>query len=257
MKDIDNKNIDVVRRINPNVVNNDGSVKSFSRQLKEYKRGQFETNKFMVVSPSINTLSDIGCPKVPIVMSISTLKKLQGKHGLSYGLIKKIPFLLNENITLAFDSPNREDSKVIFVPTEDQPTLMVAIGKDKIIHNDKALEIYSIYNRAKPEKIISKAYESNKVFYLSYKTKKWISAIGLQLPKELSTSINFITENEKGIKKISRVANSVEVPMIDGKKKHLPIANESLSERISNASKNFHKQDNKSHKSHFNNLERG
>lgn len=86
------KNIDVVRRINPSVVNNDGSVKSFAKQLKEYKRGQFETNKFMVVSPSINTLSDIGCPKVPIVMSISTLKKLQGKHGLSYGLIKKYRF---------------------------------------------------------------------------------------------------------------------------------------------------------------------
>lgn len=230
------KNIDVVRRINPSVVNNDGSVKSFAKQLKEYKRGQFETNKFMVVSPSINTLSDIGCPKVPIVMSISTLKKLQGKHGLSYGLIKKIPFLLNENITLAFDSPNREDSKVIFVPTEDHPTLMVAINFGKYVYSDNVLEINSVHNRENLEKLVNKAYKNNKTFYFTNKTKKWINAIGLQLPEPLSTFINPITENDKGIKKVCRIENSVKVPMINGEIRELPTSRESLKSRISHAS---------------------
>ena len=152
-------------------------------------------------------------------MAISTLKKLQNKHNLSYGLIKKIPSLLSENIALAFDSPNRKDSKVIFVPTEDHPTLMVALNVSKSVKDNLLLEINSVHERENLDKLIEKAFSTNQTFYITSKTKKWISAIGLQLPEQLSIAVNSITENDNNIKKFSRASNFIEVPMIDGKKK--------------------------------------
>ena len=113
---------------------------------------------------------------------------------------------------------------------------MVAINFGKYVYSDNVLEINSVHNRENLEKLVNKAYKNNKTFYFTNKTKKWINAIGLQLPEPLSTFINPITENDKEIKKVCRIENSVKVPMINGEIRELPTSRESLKSRISHAS---------------------
>lgn len=180
-------NSEFIRKINKNIVHEDGTIDSFDKQLIKLMSGVFDTKFPLVISDSSNALSYIADFKAdnPLIINSSTVIKLREKHDLGYEFVSECEKYLRESV-LAFDSIQHNTSKVILLQElDDDGFPMIAICReDKTIGEGLYInEVTSIYEKKNLESLIIRTYQEDKVFYKNEKTEQYIQSIGLQLPQ--------------------------------------------------------------------------
>lgn len=179
--------IDIIKRINKNVVLEDGKIISFDKQLIQLMSGVFDTRYPLVIAPNTMSLSYINDlnPNNCLVMNSSTVIKLREKHDLGFEFVSNCERYLQESL-LAFESYKHETSKVILLrEVDDDGFPMVAICRqDKRMGNELYVnEIPSIYDKQNLERLITHSYEKDQMFFKNKKIEQYVRSIGLQLPK--------------------------------------------------------------------------
>ena len=189
--------IEELRRINSDIVHEDGSIDSFDRQLIDLSSGLYNVTNPMVVSPESKSISFAGGvdKSKPIVINVSTVIKLREKHQLGYAFVSRINEMLDKSY-LAFDSLVQDTSRIFLLDesSELQTYPLIAVCRyDKNIKMIEVNEITSIYEKTDFDKFLLKTYENNKNFYCNEKTKASIkSHAGFQLPREIIDALSVI-----------------------------------------------------------------
>ena len=204
--------IEELRRINSDIVHEDGSIDSFDRQLIDLSSGLYNVTNPMVVSPESKSISFAGGvdKSKPIVINVSTVIKLREKHQLGYSFVSRINEMLDKSY-LAFDSLVQDTSRIFLLDEvgEIQKKPVIAICRyDKNIKMIEVHEITSIYERNDFQEFMRRTFEENKTFYCNDKTKASIkSHAGLQLPREIIDALSIIdysgSFNKSQIKEIA------------------------------------------------------
>lgn len=188
--------IDIIRKINKNIVHNDGTIDSFDKQLIQLMSGVFDTKYPLViseVSDSIQYISENSTSN-PLIINSSTVTKLKDKHDLGYEFVSEIENYLKDSV-LAFDSLTRENSVVILLNEfeEDTNDPMIAIcrlEKDMGIGITNINEITSIYDKERFINLLVRSYEQGKFFYKNEKTEQYFTPIRLQLPQDIRYALS-------------------------------------------------------------------
>lgn len=180
-------NTELIKKINKNIVHENGTIDSFDKQLIQLMSGVFDTKFPLVISDTSNALSYIADFKAdnPLIINSSTVIKLREKHDLGYEFVSECEKYLRESV-LAFDSIQHNTSKVILLQElDDDGFPMIAICReDKTIGEGLYInEVTSIYEKKNLESLIIRTYQEDKVFYKNEKTEQYIQSIGLQLPQ--------------------------------------------------------------------------
>ena len=189
--------IEELRRINSDIVHEDGSIDSFDRQLIDLSSGLYNVTNPMVVSPESKSIAFAGGvdKSKPIVINVSTVIKLREKHQLGYAFVSRINEMLDKSY-LAFDSLVQDTSRIFLLDesSELQTYPLIAVCRyDKNIKMIEVNEITSIYEKTDFDKFLLKTYENNKNFYCNEKTKASIkSHAGFQLPREIIDALSVI-----------------------------------------------------------------
>lgn len=189
--------IEELRRINSDIVHEDGSIDSFDRQLIDLSSGVYNVRNPMIVSPESKTIAYAGGldELKPIVINVSTVIKLREKHQLGYSFVSRINEMLDKSY-LAFDSLVQDTSRIFLLDEvgEIQKKPVIAICRyDKNIKMIEVHEITSIYERNDFQEFMRRTFEENKTFYCNDKTKASIkSHAGLQLPREIIDALSII-----------------------------------------------------------------
>lgn len=189
--------IEELRRINSDIVHEDGSIDSFDRQLIDLSSGVYNVTNPMIVSPESKSIAFAGGvdKSKPIVINVSTVIKLREKHQLGYAFVSRINEMLDKSY-LAFDSLVQDTSRIFLLDesSELQTNPLIAVCRyDKNIKMIEVNEITSIYEKTDFDKFLLKTYENNKNFYCNEKTKASIkSHAGFQLPREIIDALSVI-----------------------------------------------------------------
>ena len=189
--------LEELRRINGDIVHEDGSIDSFDRQLIDLSSGVYNVTNPMIVSPESKSIAFAGGldELKPIVINVSTVIKLREKHQLGYAFVSRINEMLAKSY-LAFDSLVQDTSRIFLLDesSELQAYPLIAVCRyDKNIKMVEVNEITSIYEKIDFHKFLLKTYENNKKFYCNEKTKASIkSHAGFQLPREIIDALSVI-----------------------------------------------------------------
>lgn len=125
-------NIEILKKINKNIVHKDGTITSFDKQLIQLMSGVYDTRYPLIVAEntlSLNYIKDFAKDN-PLVMNVSTVIKLREKHDIGYEFVSNCEFYLQESV-LAFDSYQHETSKIILLEeVDDDGFPMIAICRE-------------------------------------------------------------------------------------------------------------------------------
>ncbi len=209
-----------LRRINGDIVHEDGSIDSFDRQLIDLSSGVYNVTNPMVVSPESKSIAFAGGldESKPIVINVSTVIKLREKHQLGYAFVSRINEMLEKSY-LAFDSLVQDTSRIFLLneSSELQAHPLIAVCRyDKNIKMIEVNEITSIYEKMDFDKFLLKTYENNKNFYCNEKTKASIkSHAGFQLPREIIDALSVVNYSGSFNKSQIEDKTSVELEVIE------------------------------------------
>lgn len=139
-------------------------------------------------------LSNKGFRKVPLTINWTTIDKILKKHGILHEEL----YLLREQIEdciLVANSFTREGSIIIFIKQWDESgrEIMLSIALNEKDNEMNVSRITSIYGRDNTENFIKKLYEENKIIAFDKLGGKWLEAVGIKLPNELS-SFDYVKE---------------------------------------------------------------
>ena len=168
-------NIEVLKKINKNIVHKDGTITSFDKQLIQLMSGIYDTRYPLIVADntlSLNYIEDFAEDN-PLVMNVLTVIKLREKHDIGYEFVSNCEFYLKESV-LAFDSYQHETSKIILLEeVDDDGFPMIAICRENKSYSRGIMlnEITSIYDKKNLEQMIIKSYQENKTFYKNKKNR--------------------------------------------------------------------------------------
>ena len=107
--------IDTLRKINKNIVHDDGTIDSFERQLIDFMFGEYDYNYPFVISTNsegLKLVMDIDLDK-PLCIDVKTVIKCERKHSLDLSFVSHIDDYIRESC-LAFESLTQETS-IVFV----------------------------------------------------------------------------------------------------------------------------------------------
>lgn len=189
-------NIDTLRKINKNVINDNGTITSFDKQLIQLMSGVYDTSYPMIINVKTDCLkyvNDLNEDNI-LIMRPSTAIKIREKHDIGYEFVSNTYDML-KNSVLAFSSPkeNHESSIVCVldeVDDEDEPIIAI-LRKDKKINSEYITvnEVTSIYDRNNLINYINKSYNKNCVFYTNEKTKQYFKPNFTQLEEGLKNAL--------------------------------------------------------------------
>lgn len=185
--------LDNIKKINKNIIHDDGTIDSFELQLIDLFEGNFDVRKPLIISEDTNFIDyvpELGNDK-PLVMNVSTVIKLKEKHNLDLGYVARCKELL-KNSVLAFQSP-KFNSSIIFLlkDYDNQGNPIISICRvDKMAGNICVNEITSIYNREHFESYIEKAFQENCTFYKNKKTDQYFSSALFQVKGDLKIALS-------------------------------------------------------------------
>lgn len=187
-------NIAKLKRINKNIVHEDGTIDSFDKQLIQLMSGIFDTRYPLIISENTNSLDYIEGFTIdsPLTMNVSTVVKLREKHDMGYEFVSNCERYLKESV-LAFDSLQFESSKVVLLDElDDDGYPMIAICREnkELGGNLLVNEITSVYDKEKLENLISRTFSLNKMFYKNKKTEQYMKSIGFQFPQGLTYALS-------------------------------------------------------------------
>lgn len=186
--------IDTLRKINKNIVHDDGTIDSFERQLIDFMFGEYDYNYPFVISTNsegLKLVMDIDLDK-PLCIDVKTVIKCERKHSLDLSFVSHIDDYIRESC-LAFESLTQETS-IVFVLNRKSDTFelpYIAICRtDKKYGEYVVNQITSIYDKEKLESLIQRTYDANKKFYVNEKSRAFIKSAELQLPINLINALS-------------------------------------------------------------------
>ena len=192
-------NVDEIRKINRNIVKENGNLMSFKEQMFDLLVGNFEFNNAMVINDNSKSLEYAGIdPNKVITINPNKILSIHKEHNISYAKLAELQDILNKS-PLAFDSLTQKTSKVIVLNEKDSyGDIMIAICRfDAENREIDVNQISSIYGKKNFERFIERTYEEEKSFYLNEKTERFLQIEGLQLPNEMKNSL--LESNYTGI----------------------------------------------------------
>lgn len=186
------KNEDIVRKINPELVREDGRLKPFAEQLLEYEYGIYPEDKPFVISNTTIRLNNADIMPLPITINQSTINKIKKKHDISNSFIMRIEGMLRNNV-LIIKSRNKHTKNSLVVVTDcldkqDRP-IVIILRKDYLIGYKRTNNISSMYGRSNMEKFLEASFRDGCEFYPNEKTEHWLSSQRLQLSPDVASAL--------------------------------------------------------------------
>ena len=188
----DMKNENIVRKINPSLVQDDGRLKSFAEQLLEYEYGVYPKDKPFVISNITMRLNDAQVMPYPIVISQSTVEHIKKKHDIRNTSIMKIERMLQNNV-LVLESRKHRDSLVVVtdcIDEEDRP-IVIIMRKGFMTADMMTNKISSMYSKRSIEDFLDASFRDGCQFYPNEKTEHWLTSQRLQLPPDVVTALSY------------------------------------------------------------------
>lgn len=111
-------NLDIIHKINKNLIQEDGSIDNFQTQIIDLLSGNFDVTKPMIIDDNSKCMDYVLKidKSYPMVMMVSTFIKLQNKHQLTLRMIQRVEEIIKES-SLCFESLT-EDESVVFLTEE-------------------------------------------------------------------------------------------------------------------------------------------
>lgn len=197
--DMDEKQIENLRRLAKSSVSEDGQVRPFAEQLADYAFGSMPESEVFVVSPSSAQFSLPLTGDYPLVLTIRNAKKIVDDHDIPLKQLLDLPQWLKLH-PLAVDSMSIAGALVIVADAKD------VNGKDIVIalHIEKERgqraheifvdEITSVYGKNNLSFFLKNTASAGLNIYVNERTRSWLVRTGVQFPAlEVSSIINEYT----------------------------------------------------------------
>lgn len=186
------KNEEIVRKINPGLVQENGRMKPFAEQLLEYEYGVYPKNAPFVISNTTMRLNDAIILPHPITITQSAINKIKKKHDISNAFIMRIESMLRNNV-LMMESRSHKESLVVItdcIDKEDNPIVLV-LRRDSPVGYKMTNQITSMYGKKNMEYFLEATFREGCEFYPNEKTEHWLSSQRLQLPPDVASALSY------------------------------------------------------------------
>lgn len=181
------------KKWNKQLLDENGNLKTWEKQLLEYEYGLID-DTFLIVHSDSKKLAYTGIDDLPITIKPSVIRKLKIKHNIPVSVLVNADTML-ENTLLGVESKDRDDSIVFLLDkfNSDQYPIIAVIRKNQGKGYLEVNEVASIYDKKNFENYLNNAIEQNKKVWINPDKKREVASRGLQLPLDiLSLYINDI-----------------------------------------------------------------
>lgn len=179
-----------------------------SKQIDKWLNGKMSSNEVFEFGKTPIVLKELGAADLPVVMSQSTMAKINGvKHDVSLEIIRNLPQSIAEPI-MVFKSDTVPNSFVILTEMDDMngKPIVAALHLNKKENRLSVNRITSIYGKDGIKGFLTEQVKKGNLKYLDkIKSQNWSTSRGLQLPKLVQSNPdnNSILQKEDIVKKYS------------------------------------------------------
>ena len=173
------------KKWNKQLLDENGNLKSWEKQLLEYEYGLIDDN-FLIVHSDSKKLAYTGIDDLPITIKPSVIRKLKIKHNIPVSVLVNADTML-ENTLLGVESKDRDDSIVFLLDkfNNEQYPIIAVIRKNQGKGYLEVNEVASIYDKKNFENYLNNAIEQNKKVWINPDKKREVASRGLQLPLDI------------------------------------------------------------------------
>ena len=173
------------KKWNKQLLDENGNLKSWEKQLLEYEYGLID-DTFLIVHSDSKKLAYTGIDDLPITIKPSVIRKLKIKHNIPVSVLVNADTML-ENTLLGVESKDRDDSIVFLLDkfNSEQYPIIAVIRKNQGKGYLEVNEVASIYDKKNFENYLNNAIEQNKKVWINPDKKREVASRGLQLPLDI------------------------------------------------------------------------
>ena len=173
------------KKWNKQLLDENGNLKTWEKQLLEYEYGLID-DTFLIVHSDSKKLAYTGIDDLPITIKPSVIRKLKIKHNIPVSVLVNADTML-ENTLLGVESKDRDDSIVFLLDkfNSDQYPIIAVIRKNQGKGYLEVNEVASIYDKKNCENYLNNAIEQNKKVWINPDKKREVASRGLQLPLDI------------------------------------------------------------------------
>lgn len=170
---------------NKQLLDENGKLKTWEKQLLEYEYGLID-DTFLIVHSDSKKLAYTGIDDLPITIKPSVIRKLKIKHNIPVSVLVNADTML-ENTLLGVESKDRDDSIVFLLDkfNSDQYPIIAVIRKNQGKGYLEVNEVASIYDKKNFENYLNNAITQNKKVWINPDKKREVASRGLQLPLDI------------------------------------------------------------------------
>ena len=180
-------NDEIIEKIAPNSLDEEGKLKSWEIQLLDYEYNIRNAREPLVVNNNSKKLLFSGIDDKPILINTSTIEKIKKVHNLDLKFLINLKGLIN-NPLFAIDSIQHSDSKLYVTNKKNKEGLPIifVIRKDKnIAETYKVNEIASVYDKKNLQNLINKTIENGGKIYLNPTKTKELREMGFNFEEKI------------------------------------------------------------------------
>lgn len=173
------------KKWNKQLLDENGNLKSWEKQLLEYEYGLID-DTFLIVHSDSKKLAYTGIDDLPITIKPSVIRKLKIKHNIPVSVLVNADTML-KNTLLGVESKDRDDSIVFLLDkfNNEQYPIIAVIRKNQGKGYLEVNEVASIYDKKNFENYLNNAIEQNKKVWINPDKKREVASRGLQLPLDI------------------------------------------------------------------------
>ena len=173
------------KKWNKQLLDENGNLKTWEKQLLEYEYGLID-DTFLIVHSDSKKLAYTGIDDLPITIKPSVIRKLKIKHNIPVSVLVNADTML-ENTLLGVESKDRDDSIVFLLDkfNNDQYPIIAVIRKNQGKGYLEVNEVASIYDKKNFENYLNNAITQNKKVWINPDKKREVASRGLQLPLDI------------------------------------------------------------------------
>lgn len=186
MEKINDKRTKELRALAHAAVSASGELATFREQMTRYLFGEMPSGDMFIVAASSQGIDIPMATDAPLVMSQTTMRKVENDHELTPSFVANLPEMIKEHV-LALESLTYPNSVVIVLDAEDvneQPVLVavhLGLRKDVVTVD----EITSMYGKREIAFLVENTYEAKKRVFVNERTGEWISRTGVPFPERI------------------------------------------------------------------------
>lgn len=180
-------NDEIIEKIAPNSLDEEGKLKSWETQLLDYEYNIRNAREPLVVNNNSKKLLFSGIDDRPILINTSTIEKIKKVHNLDLKFLINLKGVIN-NPLFAIDSIQHSDSKLYVTNKKNKEGLPIifVIRKDKnIAETYKVNEIASVYDKKNLQNLINKTIENGGKIYLNPTKTKELEEMGFNFEEKI------------------------------------------------------------------------